>query len=221
MEPAGPWAAAGLYWAGKLYDELSRRSGLTADRKEAGDIFERIIKRYPKSRYRARAEQELRHIYGANLLKSLPSPPVNKSLPPPSPAPEKYVKKIPDAKPPLEKTSRSSETADSKLNTVSGLRYWSNPNYTRIVIDAEKETTYEHRLLKKDPSINKPQRLYVDLDRSRLADGLQKIIPINDNLLSDARAGQYTMESVRVVVDIKSFKTYKIFFSAKSVSDCC
>ncbi|RPH50207.1 MAG: N-acetylmuramoyl-L-alanine amidase, partial [Desulfobacteraceae bacterium] len=35
--------------------------------------------------------------------------------------------------------------------------------------------------------------------------------PINDDLLSDARAGQYEPEAVRVAVDIKSFKTYKIF----------
>jgi N-acetylmuramoyl-L-alanine amidase len=40
---------------------------------------------------------------------------------------------------------------------------------------------------------------------------LQKVIPINDNLLSDARAAQYTLDSVRVVADIKSFTTYKIF----------
>ncbi len=36
-------------------------------------------------------------------------------------------------------------------------------------------------------------------------------MPINDNLLSNVRAGQHTSQSVRVVVDIKSFKTYKIF----------
>ena len=40
---------------------------------------------------------------------------------------------------------------------------------------------------------------------------IKKSIPINDDLLSDARAGQYTNDLVRVVVDIKSFKTYKIF----------
>ena len=79
------------------------------------------------------------------------------------------------------------------------------------MIDADSETTYAHRLLKRDPSIHKPQRLYVELNRSRLVEDLEKIIPINDNLLSDVRAGQYTPDSVRVVVDIKSFKTYKIF----------
>jgi N-acetylmuramoyl-L-alanine amidase len=54
------------------------------------------------------------------------------------------------------------------LVTVQGLRFWSNPSYTRIVIDADQETRFSHRLLKKDPSIKKPQRLYIDLSRSRL-----------------------------------------------------
>ena len=95
--------------------------------------------------------------------------------------------------------------------TVTDLRFWSNPNYTRVVIDADSEASYYHHLLKKDPSINKPQRLYVDLSNSRLGERIRKSIPIHDDLLSDARAGQYTQDSVRVVVDIKSFETYKIF----------
>jgi N-acetylmuramoyl-L-alanine amidase len=94
---------------------------------------------------------------------------------------------------------------------VQGLRFWSNPSYTRIVVDADQETRFSHRLLKKDPAIKKPQRLYIDLSKSRLGKDIQRFIPINDELLSDARAGQYTGESVRIVVDIKSFKTYKIF----------
>jgi N-acetylmuramoyl-L-alanine amidase len=94
---------------------------------------------------------------------------------------------------------------------VTNLRHWSNPNYTRVVVDVDKETSYLHHLLKKDPSIKKPQRLYVDLSNSRLGKNIRKSIPIHDDLLSDARAGQYTKDSVRVVVDIKSFETYKIF----------
>ncbi|MGB2928100.1 MAG: N-acetylmuramoyl-L-alanine amidase, partial [Desulfobacterales bacterium] len=74
-----------------------------------------------------------------------------------------------------------------------------------------RETSFTHRLLKKDPSINKPQRLYVDLKNSRQGKNIEKFTPINDELLRDVRAGQYTSNVVRVVVDIKSIKTYKIF----------
>ncbi len=97
------------------------------------------------------------------------------------------------------------------LAVVNGLRFWSNPNYTRVVIDADQEADYQHRLLKKDPEIHKPQRLYVDLNNSRLQPDLERQVPINDDLLTHVRAGQYQKDAVRVVVDIKSFKTYKIF----------
>jgi N-acetylmuramoyl-L-alanine amidase len=51
----------------------------------------------------------------------------------------------------------------------------------------------------------------VDLTNSRVGAGLQKEVAINDNLLISARAGQNTPDQVRVVVDIKSFESYKVF----------
>lgn len=181
LDPSGPWAAAGLYKSGKLYQELAKRSGRKSDYQEARDIFERIVRQFPGSRYRGKASAEIM---------------IDTEV----------------------KTASTDEHAQSQkdnfhkggMGTVDDLRFWSNPNYTRIVIDASRETSYYHHLLKKDPSINKPQRLYVDLKESRLGK-IQKRIPINDDLLMDARAAQYTHDSVRVVVDIKSFKTYKIF----------
>ena len=53
------WAPAGLYMAGRLYSELYKRSYKKADKKEAVDIFERIIKRFPRSRYKNRAKKAL------------------------------------------------------------------------------------------------------------------------------------------------------------------
>jgi N-acetylmuramoyl-L-alanine amidase len=95
--------------------------------------------------------------------------------------------------------------------TVTGIRFWSNPEYTRVVIDTDRETPFRNNLLKKDPSINlKHQRLYVDLENSRLGD-IEKMIPIQDSLLELARAGQYTPDTVRVVVDINSFESYNVF----------
>jgi N-acetylmuramoyl-L-alanine amidase len=53
--------------------------------------------------------------------------------------------------------------------------------------------------------------LFLDFKNSRLKKGIDKKLPINDNLLIDTRAGQYTPDSVRVVIDIKSFENYRIF----------
>ncbi|MCG8686054.1 MAG: AMIN domain-containing protein, partial [Desulfobacterales bacterium] len=95
---------------------------------------------------------------------------------------------------------------------VTKLRFWSNPEYTRIVVNADGERPYAHRLLKKDPKLNvKFQRLYVDIEKARLGRGVAEHTPINDNLLKQARAGQYKPHTVRVVVDIKAFENYKIF----------
>ncbi|MGD9825849.1 N-acetylmuramoyl-L-alanine amidase, partial [Desulfobacter sp.] len=95
---------------------------------------------------------------------------------------------------------------------VTDLRFWSNPEYSRVVINADSERRYTHRLLKKDPTQNVHfQRLYVDIDQSRLGRNVPDHTPINDDLLKQARAGQFDSHTVRVVVDIKNFDNYKIF----------
>ncbi len=326
LDPGGPWAAAGLFMSGKLYSELSKRSWKVSDYQEAHDIFERIIKRYPQSKYRAKAAAEIRTLSQSQLAKQKTSP---TEAPPKSTKTaadryleaescysslkqsshkmayrdnwlkciekfyavyrqdsdgdwaaaslfmtgklyadlyqqskrksdlraahtmyEKVLASFPDsrygvkagllidampqwvkkdsksqeeeiAQTGLDKTQQQageSKTAVGPAISATGswaivddLRFWSNPNYTRVVINASRETEYYSHLLKRDPSINKPQRLYVDLKNSRLGQNIKKSIPINDDLLSDARAGQYTRDSVRVVVDIKSIEKHKIF----------
>lgn len=208
-DPTGPHAAGGLYMSGRLYGELYKRSYRKSDRSEAVDRYRRVIKRYPESPYAEKAALEL----GSDVGKA----PAAVATGPPAPAPDtggesSSGKGDETATAPAESLSAAAATgAPAGTVSVTGLRFWSNPSYTRVVIDADGEADFTHRLLKKDPSIQKPQRLFVDLDRSILSKDLERTIPINDDLLSDVRAGQYTPESVRVVIDIQSFETYKIF----------
>ncbi len=201
-DPAGPKAAAGLFMTGKLYADLYGYSNQKSDLRAAHTMYERIIDKFPDSRYRVKAEL---------LIDSMPQwAKVN------STRKKDDLAEVIDANAKSSSSEINNQTkkAPSLINgmgTVSNLRFWSNPNYTRVVIDASHETTYNHHLLKKDPALNKPQRLYIDLNRSRLGKNIKRNIPINDDLLIDARAGQYSNDSVRVVVDIKSFKTYKVF----------
>jgi N-acetylmuramoyl-L-alanine amidase len=208
--PSGPWAAAGLYMSGKLYRELYRRSFKKSDKKSALDIYRRIIKDYPKSAYRRKAENALQNLSPKGIPKIASKRKTRKknNVMPAEDDIAKQIKKISYVKTPVETHAKGPKGI---TGTVVGLRFWSNPSYTRVVIDADSEMSYSHRLLKEDITIRKPHRLYVDLENSRLGKDIKKYIPINDNLLSDARAGQYTSDRVRVVIDIKSFKTYKIF----------
>ncbi len=93
---------------------------------------------------------------------------------------------------------------------VTELRYWSNPDYTRIAVTLDKEAAYEYHQLKKDPSGKLPPRLYIDIKGARTAPGV-KDVPIGDGLLKVARVGQYRPGIVRVVLDIDTIKEFNIF----------
>jgi len=209
-DPDGPWAAAGLYKSGTLYEELYRRSSRTADKETAMDIFNRVVTRFPKSKYKQMAESAIRNssTKKTTITASKQPEPEENDTRPPEDSIEAEIEKLSSAQSSVKTNLKASE---GETATISGLRFWSNPSYTRVVVDADNEVSYIHRLLKQDSSIKKPKRLYVDLNNSKLGKDITKVVPINDDLLIDARAGQYESNSVRVVVDIKSFETYKIF----------
>ncbi|MBF0258812.1 MAG: N-acetylmuramoyl-L-alanine amidase [Desulfamplus sp.] len=94
---------------------------------------------------------------------------------------------------------------------ITDLRSWTTPDYTRIVINVSDERKYVYQFLDENPSMKKPQRLYLNIKKSLLGENLPSHTRINDDLLIQARAGQHTSDSVRVVVDIKSFDSYKVF----------
>ncbi|MCJ7545692.1 MAG: N-acetylmuramoyl-L-alanine amidase [Deltaproteobacteria bacterium] len=98
-----------------------------------------------------------------------------------------------------------------KYAIVREIRYWSGATHTRIVIDLDKEVAYKDQLLKKDIALDKPPRLFIDLTRAKLSPELREPISIEAGLLKQVRAGQYTPDTVRVVLDLESVADYRIF----------
>ena len=92
---------------------------------------------------------------------------------------------------------------------LNEMKHWSNPDYTRISLELDRDVTWEAHELGKSGS-GKPGRIYVDLKRTRLGKSV-KDITIGDGLLKGARIGQYKAEVVRVVLDTENIKDYKIF----------
>lgn len=213
-DPSGPWAAAGLYMSARLYLAMYRHSYREADQRHALDTLEKIIDDYPDSAYRHKAAKML-----ANYRPEKTPESQNLEVETPADLITEAEKKRKDSKPAEHagaastgsETGKAGDTADAQQMVVNDLRFWSNPNYTRVVIDGSRETAFMHRLLREDPAINKPERLFVDLQHSRLNQDIDKVIPIHDNLLSKVRAGQHDPDTVRVVIDIKSSDRYKIF----------
>jgi N-acetylmuramoyl-L-alanine amidase len=193
----GPLAAASLFGAAQCYEELYTHSYRTADKAHGRERYRQLIDEFPDSAYATKAATAL----GVEIQTPV-APPANDDIS------QVIVQNAPYQEPSAENGPMATSETPA---VVEGLRFWSNPRYTRVVIDADRDTVFSYRELREDPSIGKPQRIYIDVHQSRLGKNIQKVVPINDNLLSDARAGQYSGDTVRVVVDIKSFKTFKIF----------
>ncbi len=226
LHPESSWAPAGMYKAAQLYITLSKLSGKKTYKIQAADLLARLRNKYPRSAYAGRARSllksiNIRPVHSAKKIKHIKSKKrltknndlIRKFILSQKESPKKQVKTIEAANyKPLDIKPTSQKKIFSGDTTITDLRFWSNPEYTRIVINADNERDYSHKLLKKDPGINKPfQRLYIDIEQSRLGRGVADHTQINDNLLNQARAGQYLPHTVRVVVDIKSFENYKIF----------
>ncbi|HEY5765401.1 MAG TPA: hypothetical protein VIS30_05180, partial [Candidatus Deferrimicrobiaceae bacterium] len=47
--------------------------------------------------------------------------------------------------------------------TVTGIRYWSSPSYTRVVIDLDRDVRYEADFLPADPGTGLPPRIFLDI----------------------------------------------------------
>ena len=97
----------------------------------------------------------------------------------------------------------------NNLNYVLPVKYWSSNNYTRVVIMASGPVRYKEVLL--EAADGKPRRLYLDFKQSYIEPKFRAPVPIEDGLLRRIRTGQFSTDTVRVVLDIESIGSYKIF----------
>ena len=93
---------------------------------------------------------------------------------------------------------------------LNSIRYWSNPDYTRVVIHADSKVAYKETFLKEKDG-DRPRRLFLDISGSKVKRELMQPIEINDGLLKAARVGQFDLNTARVVLDIESVDSYKVF----------
>jgi N-acetylmuramoyl-L-alanine amidase len=102
-----------------------------------------------------------------------------------------------------------SSSGNNNLSYVLPVKYWSSDNYTRVVIMASSPVNYKEVLLKETK--NSPRRLYIDFKKSYIEPQYRSPVPIEDGLLRRIRTGQFSPDTVRVVLDIESIGNYKIF----------
>ena len=87
---------------------------------------------------------------------------------------------------------------------VTDIRYWSYPEYTRVVISLTDQAEFTQKRL------SNPDRLYFDLRQSRINREIKKNISVSNEMLKTVRAGQFDSSTVRVVLDLEKITDYKI-----------
>jgi N-acetylmuramoyl-L-alanine amidase len=96
--------------------------------------------------------------------------------------------------------------AAPRLALVQDIRSWSNPSYTRVVIDVDGEMQYRVGRL------YNPDRLYLDLLGTQLSPQLQgRALASTDPILNGLRAAQNQPDVVRVVLNLKTLDDYHVF----------
>ena len=97
----------------------------------------------------------------------------------------------------------------NQLTTIHPVKFWSSPDYARIVVMADSPVTYSENVLRK-PS-DAPHSLSIDFKSSYTAPELRRKISVQEGLLKQLRVDQVRTDTVRVYLDVKSIDTYKIF----------
>ncbi|MDO3376700.1 N-acetylmuramoyl-L-alanine amidase [Geoalkalibacter halelectricus] len=97
------------------------------------------------------------------------------------------------------------------LAKVESLRFWSNPGYTRVVLDLSRAADYRAATLPADPKSNVGPRLFVDIAASERGTGLSTQVNVEDGVVKQVRTGTPQPGTTRVVFDLARTGDYKVF----------
>ena len=98
------------------------------------------------------------------------------------------------------------------LTDVTEVRHWSYPDYTRVVIELDREVEIKSppRRLKADARAGRPERLYVDLQGVWVGRRFDEQLEVHDGLLDGIRIGQNTLTAIRVVLDLEHYERHRV-----------
>lgn len=202
--PASSLADDALFAAGVIHETL-------LDRKELAYLrYQAVVERYPEGDMLPQARSR-----AVALIAFAPPP---SATPPPAPAPPVNVSAEKSSAPaPLNPTgSVAIEVPPASPSTVgeallTGVRYWSKPGYTRIVVDLEGTPEFTTNVLPSDAKSGLPPRIYLDIKKIRPAPNLVEKTQVEDGLLRQVRAARFDPTTMRVVLDLVAYHSYKTF----------
>jgi N-acetylmuramoyl-L-alanine amidase len=205
--PGTSYARLASYSAAQAREGLYKVSRVQADLDDASKAYSGCIRDYPGSPEAARAEKRLKALGISPATAAARSGEDNKGKE--TAAPPTVTVSVPATATVLPvkedikegESSAGTKVADTSkgLVRINEIRHWSNPGYTRVVIDMEGAVRYSSSKLKD------PDRLFFDLKDAELPKGCKgSDLDVNDGILRKIRASQFDADTVRVVLDLAS-----------------
>jgi N-acetylmuramoyl-L-alanine amidase/putative methionine-R-sulfoxide reductase with GAF domain len=117
---------------------------------------------------------------------------------------------------PMRQGQSSAPTAEPQLSTqapakpgmnpeVTGIRHWSSPTSSTVVVDLQDQIQYEAHTL------DNPPRVYFDLQDTKMASGLlNQSISVDDSFLKRVRMAQPSAGVTRVVLETKGLSEVSV-----------
>lgn len=212
--PKSQFAPPCLFMLGRLYGEMYKTFKKPIDLEESVSYYKDIVRLFPQHRLSDDAYFELANIFlkkndpkkSSDFLIDIVTHYPNGDMHSKAEELLKILSKEHDIALPQIMVSDSGE---NNLSYVLPVKYWSSDHYTRVVIMASGPVNYKEVLL--EQTENTPRRLYIDFKQSYIEPQYRAPVPIKDGLLEQIRTGQFSPDTVRVVLDIESIGSYKIF----------
>ncbi|ADR19958.1 N-acetylmuramoyl-L-alanine amidase [Calditerrivibrio nitroreducens] len=171
-------------------------------------MYENCIKKFPKSKESKIAQQQLTLLNKKYSATSQPSPRKNPQI-------TKNDKEKTTQENIKNQDEQKSDALDYENKAprveIKSVKYWSNDDYTRVVIELSGKAHFYKHWLKENPEFHKPPRLFVDIYNSVINPSIPKNMDINDGLLKGLRWGIYEKYTTRVVLDIDSVNDFTVF----------
>jgi N-acetylmuramoyl-L-alanine amidase len=215
--PTAPEAPAAVQAVARLYQGLHGRSGIAADLDLAVYYFRRLVKTYPTS---SLADDSLMAV-GDILLNQKHQPELAfleyEKVVDGYPRGDMYrkaagqVSRLARHRPaPTACPTPPSAPRNGKMARVTSIRHWTNPDFTRVVVDLDAAVKFTHNTLPPETK-DAPPRLCLDLFAASLPTDGERQVSIGDGLVAAARAGQFSRDTVRVVLDLAAPGKSRVF----------
>jgi N-acetylmuramoyl-L-alanine amidase len=223
--PGDAHAAAAVEQVAQLLAEQGHEYNDEKSLHDAAAQYAFLERAYPQSSYAERARRD--HLQqpaedtAAGGTRPLPAhavPPARDAALKPVPALSSettYARREPA--PPAESVHPAADSVAEDQQTgplalVSGVRHWSTPSYTRVVIDLGNDVT-GNDVTYQAARVEHPDRIFFDLHHARLAPELagKSFAVTDDGFLMRIRAAQFTGDVVRVVLDVHEVTEYSAF----------